>query len=189
MSDEKQERWLNYLAITTVVFAVFATLSSFNGGKHSTRAILCQEKATDTWSQYQSKSVKGYLYEMQRDKLSMELEEKGGDLDPKLQAGYRKTIARYTDAIGRYEKEKKEIMEKARSCEKNRDDAQVHSRHFGYAIIFLQIAILLSGVAGFVKNKPVWWLSIVTGIAGIVLFFEAFSPLIENLLQKYHLFI
>jgi len=189
MSEEKKEKWLNYLAITTVVFAVFATLSTFNGGKFSTRSILNQDKATNKWSHYQSKSMKGYMYEIQRDKLTMELQEKGDDLDPKLAAGYKKTIAHYTDAISRYEKEKKDIMAEALAFEKIREEAQIHSRHFGYAIIFLQIAILLSGVAGFVKNKYVWVLSIITGIMGIICFIEAFCPWAEALLQKYHLFI
>lgn len=36
MTEEDQERWLNRLALTTVVFAVAATLATFKGGGHST---------------------------------------------------------------------------------------------------------------------------------------------------------
>jgi hypothetical protein len=32
MAEEKKEPWLNYLALTTVVFAVCATLSTLKGG-------------------------------------------------------------------------------------------------------------------------------------------------------------
>ena len=32
MADEKKEPWLNYLALTTVVLAVCATLSTLKGG-------------------------------------------------------------------------------------------------------------------------------------------------------------
>ena len=31
MADDKKEAWLNYLALTTVVFAVCATLATFKG--------------------------------------------------------------------------------------------------------------------------------------------------------------
>jgi hypothetical protein len=31
MADEKKEPWLNYLALTTVIIAVCATLSTFRG--------------------------------------------------------------------------------------------------------------------------------------------------------------
>lgn len=66
MTEEKKEKWLNYLALTTVIFAVFATLATFNGGKFSTRAILNQNKASSKWSHYQSKSgsVKSDMKEM-----------------------------------------------------------------------------------------------------------------------------
>ena len=32
MAEEKKEQWLNYLALTTVIFAVCATLATFKGG-------------------------------------------------------------------------------------------------------------------------------------------------------------
>jgi hypothetical protein len=32
MAEEKKETWLNYLALTTVILAVCATLSTFKGG-------------------------------------------------------------------------------------------------------------------------------------------------------------
>jgi len=42
MAEEKKEPWLNYLALTTVIFAVCATLSTFKGGGFSTRSVLNQ---------------------------------------------------------------------------------------------------------------------------------------------------
>jgi hypothetical protein len=61
MAEEKKEPWLNYLALTTVVFAVCATLSTFKGGGFSTRSVLNQSYAADQWAYYQAKSIKGYL--------------------------------------------------------------------------------------------------------------------------------
>lgn len=71
--------------------------------------------------------------------------------------------------------------------EKLRDDSQVHSRHFGYAIIFLQIAILMSGISGFIKNKYMWVLSIILGALGIVLFFQSFWLFMEPLFKYLNL--
>ena len=67
MAEEKKEPWLNYLALTTIIFAVAATLSTFKGGGFSTRSVLSQEQASNKWSYYQSKSLKLYLYETQKD--------------------------------------------------------------------------------------------------------------------------
>lgn len=50
MAEEKKERWLNYLALTTVIFAVCATLSTFKGGGFSTRSVLAQSQASDQWA-------------------------------------------------------------------------------------------------------------------------------------------
>jgi hypothetical protein len=36
MAEEKKENWLNYLALTTVIRTVCATLSTFKGGNFST---------------------------------------------------------------------------------------------------------------------------------------------------------
>ena len=38
MADDKKEPWLNLVALTTVIFAVCATLSTFKGGGFSTRS-------------------------------------------------------------------------------------------------------------------------------------------------------
>ena len=48
MSDDKKEPWLNYMAFTTVFFALFATLSTFKGGGFSTRAVISQALFFDT---------------------------------------------------------------------------------------------------------------------------------------------
>ncbi|HUW51346.1 MAG TPA: DUF4337 family protein [Sulfuricella sp.] len=72
MAEEKKEAWLNYLALTTVIFAVCATLSTFKGGGFSTRSVMSQSQASDQWAYYQAKSIKSYLYQMQADKLAIE---------------------------------------------------------------------------------------------------------------------
>ena len=43
MAEEPKEKWLNYLALTTVILAVCATLSTFKGGSYSTRSVLALE--------------------------------------------------------------------------------------------------------------------------------------------------
>ena len=40
MAEEKKDPWLSYLALTTVIFAVCATLSTFKGGGYSTKSVI-----------------------------------------------------------------------------------------------------------------------------------------------------
>jgi len=170
MADEKKESWLNYLALTTVIFAVCATLSTLKGGGFSTRSVMSQSQASDQWSYYQSKSIKGYLYELQRDKLDLEL--KAGMRGATSE--YRKKIDFYQNEIERYKSDKEEIKKKAEELEKRRDDAQKHSGAFGMAAMFLQIAILLSSIAALMKQKYFWLLGVGAGCFGLLYFFNGF---------------
>jgi uncharacterized protein DUF4337 len=55
-----------------------------------------------------------------------------------------------------------------------RDDAQKHGQTFGIAVIFLQIAILLSSIAALIKKRLVWLLGVAIGLVGIVYFCNGF---------------
>lgn len=174
MAEEKKEPWLNFLALTTVVFAVCATLSTLKGGGFSTRSVMSQAQASDQWSYYQAKSIKGYIYELQREKLELDLKNMKAGASRSLTADYEKRITAYKEKIERYDKEKEEIKKKAEDLEKKRDDAQKHSGAFGMAAMFLQIAILLSSIAALMKQKYFWFIGMAGGSIGIVYFLNGF---------------
>jgi hypothetical protein len=174
MAEEKKEKWLNYLALTTVILAVCATLSTFKGGGFSTRSVLAQSQASDQWSFYQAKSIKTYLYELQKEKLELELKEGARILPAFLKEDYGKKIEAYAKKIARYEDEKVKIEKDAKRLEKLRDETQKHSQAFGMAVIFLQIAILLSSVSALMKKKFLWLLGLLTGVFGIIYFINGF---------------
>jgi hypothetical protein len=174
MAEEKKEPWLNWLALTTVILAVCATLSTFKGGGYSTRSVMSQTQASDQWAYFQAKSIKGYVYEMQKDKLELELQAAGGTLPAGAAAAYRQKIEEYSKKIAKYEGEKAEIQKEAKKFEEIRNDAQKHGQIFGIAVIYLQIAILLSSIAALIKKKPLWLLGMAIGLAGIVYFANGF---------------
>ena len=174
MAEEKKEKWLNYLALTTVIFAVCATLSTFKGGGYSTRSVLAQSQASDQWSFYQAKSIKGYIYETQREKFELELKSSGGKMPKALLREYEQKIDSYSRKIKKYEEEKKDIEKDAKKFEGIREGAQRHSQIFGMAVIFLQIAILLSSIAALLKKKIVWIIGLVVGVFGLLYFVNGF---------------
>jgi len=174
MSEEKKEKWLNYLALTTVIFAVCATLSTFKGGGHSTKSVLSQSQASDQWAYFQSKSIKGYLYELQKEKFELDLKAADPRTRKILGEDYEKRIDAYSKKIKKYEEEKAKIEKDAKALEAQRDEAQKYSKAFGMAVIFLQIAILLSSIAALLKKKLVWIAGLVTGVLGLVYFANGF---------------
>ncbi|RXZ43787.1 DUF4337 family protein [Crenobacter cavernae] len=54
---------------------------------------------------------------------------------------------------------------------------RIHARPFGVAVIFLQIAILISSIAGRFKKKPVWLAAPPLAAVGPVYSADGFLPL------------
>ncbi len=167
-------KWFTYLALTTVLLAVCATLSSFKLEHFSVESVLKQAQASDQWAYYQAKSVKGYLYELQKEKLELELKtiEKTSPAD--LIAEYQKQIESYGGQVKKYDKEKGDIMKEAKHMETERDQAGERREIYGEAIIFLQMGILLCSIAALMRRKSIWIIASFVGAVGIVYFANGF---------------
>jgi hypothetical protein len=170
MADDTKDPWLNLLALTTVIFAVCATLATFKGGGFSTRTVLNQAMASDQWAYYQAKGIKGNLYEVEAMRLRREIELAPKTALPVLE----KNLADVEKKVAKYDGEKADISKKATAFEEAKADAQKHGAPFGLAVIFLQIAILLSSIAALLKKQPVYWAGLVVGGVGLVYFANGF---------------
>jgi len=173
-ATEKKEPWLGYLALTTVILAVCATLSTFKGGSYSTKSVISQSQASDEWAYYQAKSIKQYQCQMQADKLQLELDAMADEQKARIDTLYRKKVDEYRQSVTRYESEKADITKQAKGLEAARDEAQKHSYAFGLAVIFLQIAILLCSISALMKRKILWIVGSVIGAIGLVYFANGF---------------
>jgi len=168
VAEEKKEPWLNYLALSTVIFAVCATFSTFKGGGFSTRSVMSQSQAANQWAYYQAKSLKSNLYEIQKEVFELELKESNDTRSTPVTEAHKELIRDFSEKIARYDAEKAQIQQDAKQLEAARDDAQLHAQIFGFAVIFLQIAILLSSIAALMKNKGIWYLSLLVGTGGLI---------------------
>jgi hypothetical protein len=174
MAGEPKEKWLNYVALTTIILAVCATLSTFKGAANSTRSVLSQTQAANQWAYYQAKSIKGYLYEIQIESLDLEMKKSTASASKSFTGEYEKKKALYKQKIKKYDEEKADIVKEAKRWEVQRDDAQEHAGIFGIAVIFLQIAILLSSIAALMKKKSIWIFGTALGAVGLVYFANGF---------------
>lgn len=172
--EEKKERWLSYVAVTTVIVAVGATLSTLKVGSFSNRSILRQTQASNKWAHYQAKSIKEYLYELQKEKLEVDLALMKTTADQEAINEMKKRVAYYAEKIGTYQQEKADLKKEAEQLEAERESALLHSQTFGVAVILLQLAILLSSIAALMKKPYVWGLGLILGAVGGVYFFNGF---------------
>lgn len=153
-----------WIAITTVLLAVFATLASFKAAGYGNKMVLAQSMASDQWAYYQAKSIKETAYTTSHDLLVLAAAESPTNLEAARKA------AEYKNVIDRYKQEKSEIEAKAKSLEAERESAQNLNSMFGQALIFLQVGILLTSLASINKALSYWALGAGFGAVGIIYF-------------------
>lgn len=170
MADDKKEKWLNWLALTTLIFSAAATLSSYKGGGYSGKAMMAQNMASDQWAFYQAKSIKQHSYELDRDLLNLQVLHAPEAVQPK----YHEAIERYSKEIERYKTEKKEIETKARDHEKIKAESQRYGGVFGLAVLYLQVGIMLAALGALLKKKLLWIIGLAPGVYGLVYFLNGF---------------
>ena len=163
---------MGWLALSTAIMAVLAALTTLYMGKFSSRAIMTQGLESDQWAFYQAKSIKLHTFEMSRKALELQYRSQKG-LPPDVATDFEKTLAKYGDEIKRYDSEKKEIKDKAEGIAKVKHTAQEMGGNFAYALIFLQIAIMLSSLASLTKRHYLWHIALVCTVGWLFFFLDA----------------
>jgi hypothetical protein len=172
--EEKKEQWLTYLATTTVVLAVLATLSTFFGNKNSTKSVISEIQASNQWNYYQAKKIRSYLFEVQRDGLEIDLKMRGQTLTPEIEQQLQHRLTGFSSKIRKWEDDMSKIQKNARTLQAARDTALTHSKNFGLAVVFLQMSILLSSIAALMKRKAMWAAGLGIGSVGAIYFMNGF---------------
>ena len=146
---ERREGWTKYVSLMIVGLAVATAFGSLKAAGFGSRVMLKQAQASDTWSFYQSKSIKQRIAEMEARTLT-------GD--------EAKRAAADTE---RYRVEEKDLLAKAEGLETERDEAAKHGKPLGFSIASLQIAIALASVCLITKRKLLWGASGALGVVGV----------------------
>jgi len=171
--SEQKERWISALALSTAIMAVLAAVTTLYVGKYSSRAVLMQGQESNQWSYFQAKSIKGHTYEIQKERLELELIAGDVKLSKTAVERFQRTIADYENQIKRYDAEKKEIKAKAEGLSQKKESAQSMAGNFGYSLIFLQIAIMLSSVASLTKKPYLWYIGMASCSGWLFFFMDA----------------
>ena len=172
MSDNPfEEKWVQWVALTTTILAVCAAIAAMNGSTCSTSIQLMTTQESNRWSYFQAKSIKQHVVNVERDLLALELlkapaAELKVALETKIQAA---------DAdIARYEKEKEEIKSTAETLQHDQSFLKRKGGHYGVAVMFFQISIMLSSIGALMRRKFPWIVGLVVGAAGLLYFINGF---------------
>ncbi len=165
------DKWVKLVALTTTILAVLAGISSLKGGGYSTKVQLSMTAESNKWAYFQAKSIKQHSYEIQRDTFDLEaLKENNGV----AKAYIDKKRKEYAANIERYNQEKNQIKSEAEALGKEQDIAKRHGGNFGMAVMFFQMAIMLSSVAALIKKHYLWFIGLGFGTFAIVYMVNGF---------------
>ena len=164
--------WIMTLSLSTALIAALAAVASLYSGSLANEAIVLkndavleQSKASDKWSEYQAKRIKGHLFATQAELMTPE---KAADFKAKSEKEMN---------------EAKPLMAEARAFEASvasQNAMSTHALHlhhlFARSVTIFQVAIALAAIAALTKKKPLWYVSMVAGAVGIFFAGQGFLP-------------
>ncbi len=171
--EEARTKWTKYVGLATAIFAVFAALGALESGSLVNEAMIARLQASDKWSEYQADKDKVHGDE----RGAYPLLDSGAKVQ-KLPKGVKNVspmtpsqrLAFYLGDIDRETEKTAELSKEAKKLE-GESEALLDKHHqFAFSVTGIQVAIALGAVAAMTKMKWVWFVSLIFGLAGIVLF-------------------
>jgi hypothetical protein len=160
-AEHGSEGGLAWVTISMAMLAVFVAAISLMGHRMHTEEILSETLATDTWAQYQAKSIRERSYEVFLDQLSV--------FAVQSPAQAESLKGKYSKEIDRYHSEMKELTEKATEYEKEVVMVQKRGDRFDLAEVLMEAALVISSITLLTKKRAFWALGMVLALVGLVL--------------------
>ena len=139
-----------------VFLAALLAINTMIGGSNSSKIPNNTIQANNMWAWYQAKNVRGVLYEINAAESQI----------PANKEKFEAEAKRMSD-------DKKEIMEKAKALEAERDEAKKRSPWFTWSGSVLQIGIVLLTASILAVSMPMFYLSLGVGVLGTLLVSQA----------------
>jgi hypothetical protein len=163
-ADKEESKWLSYISLSTAIIAIVTALAGLYESQVTSKtmllkneAVLYQAQASDQWSFYQAKGVKGHLYEI------------NAQVFPKLSDEFTKKAEKYKNDQEKIKKDAQKY-ESIRD-QKSEESAYYYEKHhiLSFAITFLQISIALASISALTRNKTFWLGSLMLSLIGAII--------------------
>jgi len=168
--SEREAKLKDKAGMVISIFALILAVNSWYGGKLSSTTLNNTIAANDVWSFYEAKSIKQMLAEQSLDDAQVR---KDTAKIEKLEA----KIARY-ESDPKTGEGKKELMEKAKKLEAERDYAKKQSPWIGFASTLYQLSIVVLSASILAVSTEMFWgsffvagLGLLLSAQGVFLFF------------------
>src|SRR4051812_47713157 len=153
------ERINNYVAVTVAILAAFMAVTKVKDDNICQAMVKEKSEEVNTWSYYQSKSVKQNLAELGRAQLSGLSLTAAAETRTQIEG----IVARYDADIARYESEKAQIKKEAEQHGKNYDTLNFRDDQFDLSDATLSISLAMLAVTALTAKR---WLLMASWIVG-----------------------
>jgi len=158
------------IALLIAVLALFLAFSETLGKSTQTAALSYNVEASNLWSFFQAKTIRGTQLRASADAMAVELI---ATSDPTLKAAREKQIDAWRKTADRYDTEpstnegRKELAARAKHAEERRDLSMAKYHHFEIASAAFQIAIVLASATVITGIMLLAYLAGALGITGL----------------------
>ena len=159
------------IALLIAVLALFLAFSETLGKSAQTTAITLNVTSNDLWAFFQAKTIRMTVLRTAIDQAQL-----GADsaTDPDTKARFAKTIDNWKKTADRYDDEpstkegRKQLAERAKEAEHDRDEALARYHQYEFASAVFQIGIVLASATIITGMVVLGWLSGLLGIVGLI---------------------
>ncbi|HEX9323058.1 MAG TPA: DUF4337 domain-containing protein [Xanthobacteraceae bacterium] len=160
------------IALLISVLALFLAFAETLGKSAQTEGLRANIEAANLWAFYQAKHMRETTLRTAAEIMELDLPSTS---DPDAKAAKQKRIAGWQKTADRYQSDpekhegRKELEEKARDKEKERDVAFAEYHHYEIASAALQIGIVLASASVITSMVVLAWLGGALGVIGVAL--------------------
>ena len=150
--SEREAKIKDKAGLVINVFALLLALNAWYGGKLSSTVMNNTIGANNAWAHYQAKNSRGVSYEIAA-----------------LTTNDKALKEKFMAEKDRMEADKKEIAERAKKLELERDEAKKGSPWIGFASTAYQLSIVLLSASIIAVSMPLFWGSFAVAGIGVLL--------------------
>jgi ABC-type nickel/cobalt efflux system permease component RcnA len=168
------------IALIIAILALFLSFSETLGKGAQTEAISADVESANLWSFFQAKTVRMTMVRTAAEEVKLS---QATAADPTAKDAMAKQVAAWEKTAARYDSEpdtkegRKELAERAKEKQEERDLALAKYHHYEIASAAFQIGIVLCSAAVITGIFALVWFAGVLGAAGVaVLAFGLFAP-------------
>lgn len=169
---EHSEGFNKRIALVIAVLALFLSFSETLGKGAQTEATALNIKASDLYAFFQAKSIRMTQVETAAEAMTAAAT---GANDPAVKDAMQKQIEAWKKTAARYDSEpethegRKELVERAKEAEEERDTSLAKYHHYELASAALQVGIVLASAAVITGMIALAWFAGALGLVGVVL--------------------